>query len=140
MQGYQVLRAGLPQPLTLTTQHTYDHIYSKTSRDYVMIHALHTLCTIALYREYIAFAPWGKAKPEGPLDEPRITQPLPDDMPDYWIDQARKCFGAGKDFAELLIACDAANALVDSTIAGWATYIVGWCGMFTHCSGFLTRS
>ncbi|KAH3952827.1 hypothetical protein HBH98_179290 [Parastagonospora nodorum] len=132
VQGYEVLRAGLPQPLTLTTQHTYDHIYSKTSRDYVMIHALHTLCTIALYREYIAFAPWGKAKPEGPLDEPRITQPLPDDMPDYWIDQARKCFGAGKDFAELLIACDAANALVDSTIAGWATYIVGWCAMYCH--------
>jgi hypothetical protein len=93
-----------------------------------MIHALHTLCTIALYREYIAFAPWGKAKPEGPLDEPRITEPLPNDHPDYWIVQARKCFGAGKDFAELLRVCHSAGALVESTIAGWATYIVGWCG------------
>jgi hypothetical protein len=98
-----------------------------------MIHALHTLCTIALYTQYMPFAPWGKGKPEGPLDEPRITEPLPNDHPDYWIVQARKCFGAGKDFAELLRVCQSAGALVESTIAGWATYIAGWCGELLTC-------
>jgi hypothetical protein len=78
----------------------------------------------------MAFAPWGVKKPEGPLDDPKIKEPIPKDQPDYWILQARRCFGAARDFADLLKACQSANALVDSPIVGWATYIVAWCGEF----------
>jgi hypothetical protein len=126
--GHQELKDRLPDHLTLTPLHTDDYIYDKTknSRSYVLIHALHSLITIALYREYMAFAPWGRTMPVGPLDEPRFAESPPNK--DYWIQQARRCFGAAKDFADLLRACRSAGALVDSTIAGWATYIVGWCG------------
>jgi hypothetical protein len=76
----------------------------------------------------MAFKPWNLKKPEGPLDEPKITESPPEDQPNYWITQARRCFGAAKDFADLLKTCQSADALVDSPIAGWATYIVTWCG------------
>jgi hypothetical protein len=78
----------------------------------------------------MAFAPWNVKIPEGPLDNPRIIEPIPKNQPDYWVIQARKCFGAARDFADLLKACQSANALVDSPIVGWATYIVAWCGAF----------
>jgi hypothetical protein len=94
----------------------------------MLIHALLSLSTIALYREYMAFLPWNVTTPIGPRDEPRITEELPADQQDYWITQARKCFGAAKDFADLLRPAKSANALVDSPIVGWATYIVAWCG------------
>jgi hypothetical protein len=137
--GHQELKARLPDHLTLTPLHTEDIIYDKTknSRNYVLIHALHSLITIALYREYMAFAPWWTNMPVGPLDEPKIDKPPP--TKDYWINQARLCFGAAKDFADLLRACRGAGALVDSTIAGWATYIVGWCGEFSSRSFPLLR-
>jgi hypothetical protein len=137
--GHQELKARLPDHLTLTPLHTEDIIYDKTknSRNYVLIHALHSLITIALYREYMAFAPWWTNMPVGPLDEPKIVDSPP--TKDYWINQARLCFGAAKDFADLLRACRGAGALVDSTIAGWATYIVGWCGEFSSTSFLLLR-
>jgi hypothetical protein len=137
--GHQELKARLPDHLTLTPLHTEDIIYDKikNSRNYVLIHALHSLITIALYREYMAFAPWWTNMPVGPLDEPKIVDSPP--TKDYWINQARLCFGAAKDFADLLRACRGAGALVDSTIAGWATYIVGWCGEFSSTSFPLLR-
>ena len=76
----------------------------------------------------MAFAPWNVQKPQGPLDEPKITEPVPKHQPEYWVTQARRCFGAAKDFADLLKACQSGNALVDTPIAGFATYIVAWCG------------
>jgi len=87
---------------------------------------MHSLCTIALYREYMAFAPFSVTTPEGPLDEPRVNKAIP--YPDYWVRQARKCFGAAREFTDLLEACHRADALVDTPIAGFATYIVAWCG------------
>jgi hypothetical protein len=124
----QRLKAALPRHLVLTPRNTDTHIFYRTSRNYLLIHALHSLCTIALYREYMAFSPWNVQNPQGPLDEPKITEPVPEDQPEYWITQARRCFGAAKDFADLLKACQLANALVDTPIAGFATYIVAWCG------------
>jgi hypothetical protein len=120
------LKAGLPRHLTLTSLNTADHVIDKTSRSYLLIHALYTLCTIALYREYMAFSPWNTKEPCGPLDEPRITDEPPE--ADYWIKQARRMFGDARNFADLLKACRSANALVDSPVAGWTTYIVAWCG------------
>jgi hypothetical protein len=122
----QKLRGALPKHLTLTAPNTLTHIYSKPSKNYVTIHSLHTLSTIALYREYLAFAPWVEKRPSGPIDEPSLKGEPKDK--DYWIKQARSCFGACKDFADLLQACRKTDAFVESPIAGWATYIVAWCG------------
>jgi hypothetical protein len=122
----KTLKEALPKQLALTTRNTDTHIYSKPSKCYVTIHALLTLSTIALYREYLAFAPWLEKGPVGPIDEPKVQGKPP--YKDYWVDQARNCFGACKDFADLLQACRKADKFVESPITGWTTYIVAWCG------------
>jgi hypothetical protein len=122
----EMLKAALPRHLILTQHNTDTRIYSPPSKNYVTIHALHTLSTVALYREYLAFAPWHERRPVGPIDEPKISELPPQE--DYWIQQARACFGACKAFADLLRSCRKADALVESVVAGWATYIVAWCG------------
>jgi hypothetical protein len=101
------------------------------------MHAILSLNTIALYREYMAFLPWNITRPDGPLDEPKIDA-TPRDK-EYWVDQARKCFGAARDLADLLRAAKSANALVDSPIVGWATYIVAWCGEWPEVCSLLFR-
>lgn len=131
------LRAALPNGHRLGSRNTAIHIHNGTSRTYVLIHAIFTLCTISLYREYMAFLPWKVEAPQGPLDKPTIKEKEPD--ADYWIDQARKCFGAAKEFADLLRSCwshhshlphQSQGFLVETPIVGWTTYIVGWCGMY----------
>lgn len=74
----------------------------------------------------MAFAPWRLSAPQGPLDEPLITDHPP--SPDYWANQARECFGAARGFADLLKSCQALDVLVETPIAGFTTYIVAWCG------------
>lgn len=125
---HQRLKNALPMHLRLTPRNTNNHITDKTSRNYLLIHALHSLTTVSLYREYMAFLPWNVQVPQGPLDGPRLKDPMPDDRPKYWITQACECFGAAKDFADLLKVCQSANALVETPIAGFATYITAWCG------------
>jgi hypothetical protein len=129
------LKAALPKELMLTSRNTEHHIAFGNSRNYLLIHAMHTLCTIALYREYMAFSPFSVDVPKGPLDEPRITAIPP--VENYWVHQASQCFGAAREFADLLRACHQANALVDTPIAGFATYIVAWSGRLLIF--FLTR-
>ncbi|KAF2023824.1 hypothetical protein EK21DRAFT_94590 [Setomelanomma holmii] len=127
------LKYTLPRHLTLAPQNTSHHISYKSVRNYLLIHALHTLCTMALYREYMAFLPFNVKRPQGPLDEPRIDEkkfPLP--YPDYWVNQARKCFGDARNFADLLKACRAANALAESPFTGFTCYIVSWCALYCH--------
>ncbi|KAF2031979.1 hypothetical protein EK21DRAFT_43906, partial [Setomelanomma holmii] len=129
----QRLKGALPRNLTLTPRNTSHHVTYKTGRNYLLIHALHTLCTIALYREYMPFLPFIVKRPQGPLDEPRIDEkkfPLP--HPDYWVKQARDCFGDAREFADLLKACRAANALAESPFAGFTCYIVSWCALYCH--------
>ncbi|KAL5116546.1 hypothetical protein ACEQ8H_005542 [Pleosporales sp. CAS-2024a] len=124
------LRNALPNTLTLSPENTEDHICDKTSRSYLVINALLTLCTIALYREYLAFAPWQEEKPKGPLDGPKIVGTPP--SPEYWIDQARQCFAAARDFAQAIDQCQRAGKLVDTAIMVWTTYVVGWCAGYCH--------
>lgn len=124
----QRLKSALPRRFVLTPRNTETHISYKTSRNYVLIHAIYTLCTVALYREYMPFLPWNVQRPQGPLDEPKITEKLPDGQGNYWSNQAQICFGVARDFAHLLRSCQPAHALVETPIAGWATYIVAWCG------------
>lgn len=121
------LKQALPRLLVLTSQNTKNKIGFRTTRSYLLIHAMHTLCTIALYREYMAFCPFSVKVPDGPLDEPKIDEKPPEDKKDYWIKQADDCFRAAREFFDLIEACHQAHALVDIPIVGWATYIVAWC-------------
>lgn len=124
------LKAALPTQTSLTAKNTKKHAYirSKRSCAYVSVHAIYCLCTIALYREYMAFAPWAVSCPVGPLDEPRLKGSPPN--AEYWIRQAQKCFGAAKDYVELLKACQKGSNLTESPIVGFATFLAAWCGKF----------
>lgn len=77
----------------------------------------------------MAFSPWHLDKPSGPVDPPKITEQPP--SPKYWIDQAKNCWIACQEFAELLYESKQKNALVESPVVAFATYSVGWCGTFT---------
>jgi len=123
------LKAALPSHLRLTPFNTDTCVDERRSRTYFLIHAVHSLCTIALYREYMAFLPFTVDEPKGPLDEPKIKETKPEEeLRAYWIHQARTCFGAAKDLADLLHACQLAKAAVDAPFAGFAVYTVAWCG------------
>lgn len=100
----------------------------------MQIHAVHTISTIALYREYVPFTPFGLTEPKGPLDEPRIKEEKPEEeLRKYWIEQARFLFGAARDFADLLGACQSANVEIDALCVGFTTYTVAWCGELDTC-------
>lgn len=119
-------KADLPKQLKLSRLNTDARIYDKKFRTYMQIHAVHSLSTIALYREYVPFTPFGLTEPKGPLDEPRLKGTPPDE--DYWIKQARLLFGAARDFADLLGACQSAGVELDALCCGFTTYTVAWCG------------
>lgn len=93
-----------------------------------MLHAVITLCTIALYREYMAFLPFKVESPQGPLDEPKFEQKPPDDKPDYWVDQARECFKAAKEFSDLVQECWRWDRLVETPVSAFTVYTVAFCG------------
>lgn len=122
----QLLKAGLPEQLQLTPENTQDRIYNGSDK-YVLIHAMYMMCTVWLYREYMAMMPWKLTFPQGPLDEPLITEKPP--HPNYWIDQAKACFGACKDFADLLHSVHSSssnNRLVETPTVAFATFTVAW--------------
>ncbi|KAL6708497.1 hypothetical protein ACN47E_002760 [Coniothyrium glycines] len=130
----QKLKRELPQNLQLTAENTEDRAYHKPEK-YVLIHAMYTLCVIFLYREYLPFAPWGAKGPEGPLEEPLITEKHPS-RPNYWIDQARAFCKTCRDFADLLEAMQAAEpeSLIASPIVGFAAF--GVCISIIYCQIF----
>lgn len=128
IKKHEAFQSALPKHMTLNPDNTAACIINKKLRNYISIHAIFSLCTIALYREYLALLPWGQEKPTGPLDEPTIDESPPDGQKDYWVTCARKCFGAARDFADLLRTCESCGAMSESPIVVWTTYIVAWCG------------
>ena len=133
------LKDRLPEHLQLTPENTQDQIYHGSDK-YVLIHTVYTLCTVWLYREYMAMAPWGLSSPSGPLDEPLILKDPPER--DYWIKQAKACFGACRDYADLLYAVQLHavhpkldNKLVETPIVAFAAYTVSWSSK-SACSEF----
>lgn len=74
----------------------------------------------------MAFMPWDEPEPRGPLDEPRIEK-IPNE-PDYWKNQARKCFRAAREFADLLETFRVAQTLDPNPLVGFAAFTVATCG------------
>jgi hypothetical protein len=120
-------KRALPVDFQLIRQNFAEQYYGNCWDKYVLIHALHTVCTVALYREYMAFSPWSESKAKGPLDAPKITDDPPSG-PEYWVDQARACWKACQDYAELLQFCKQRGVQVENPVVAFAAYTVGWCG------------
>lgn len=130
-QGLKGLTRALPGDLTLTPRNTLAHIENNTSRHYTLMHSVHLLCSIALYREYMAFLPFDLDKPVGPVDEPTLPpEKFPLEDPLYWENQARDCFKAARSLIDLLHACQMKNVLVETPLSGYATWQAVTCGKF----------
>ena len=75
----------------------------------------------------MAMAPWGISRPKGPLDVPLIVETPP--TTDYWVEQAKVCFGACREYADLLHAVhsdSSNNTLVETPTVAFAAYTVAW--------------
>lgn len=94
------------------------------------MHAGHLLCSITLYREYMAFLPFSLHEPIGPLDAPKIPKQKVPPNENYWRNQASNCFGAARSLVDLLHTCQEANLLVETPLAGFATWQAVHCGEF----------
>lgn len=128
----RLFKAELPDQLQLTPENNQDRIYNG-SDNYLLIHALYTVCTVFLYREYMAMAPWAEKKPVGPLDEPLIRARLPTE--DYWVNQAQECWKVCKEFIDLLDDMQSARRNADlpqmPTVA-FASFTVALCTIYCH--------
>ncbi|KAI8936508.1 hypothetical protein NX059_006913 [Plenodomus lindquistii] len=128
----KALKSELPNHLQLNPEIAEDRIYNGSDK-YVLIHALYTVCTVFLYREYMAMAPWSIECPQGPLDEPLITAE-PDD-PNYWVDQAKECWKTCKEFIDLLHSIQTRrtpNSLIQMPTVAFAAFTVALCTIYCH--------
>ena len=121
----------IPSDLRLSPSRTEAHIRLRTSRNYVQLHAIFTLCSIALHREYMPFLPFECKKPSGPTDAPTfegIVPPTNKGGEDYWDIRAQECFKAAKEFHDLLHTCQEGGVLVETPVTVFAVYHVLVCG------------
>ncbi|CAO2650530.1 Nn.00g018220.m01.CDS01 [Neocucurbitaria sp. VM-36] len=120
------LKRDLPEQLQLTPENTQIRLYNGPADKYLLIHAMCMMCTVWLYREYMPLSPWTLKSPQGPLDDPLISETPPE--PDYWVNQAKDCFGACKDFANLLHSLHDVQA--ETPTMAFATYTVAWSAIY----------
>lgn len=125
------IKEDLPDELQLTSINTENHIYetpSTTSRTYYLIHAILQLSTAYLYPEYLPTYGFRLKKPQGPMDAPLVTEPLPEDQPNYWEDKAKECFEYVRDFVGVLRSFKDRDLVPESPFVGHAVYKAAWCG------------
>ncbi|KAH6615115.1 fungal-specific transcription factor domain-containing protein [Boeremia exigua] len=129
------IRDDLPEELRLTSINTENHVYgapSATSRTYFMIHAILMLSATYLAPEYMPTFGFRLTKPQGPMDEPSVTEPLPDDQPDYWVEKAKECFEYVRDFVSVLQSFKERGLVVESPFMGHAVWRAAWAAMYCH--------
>ena len=121
----------LPEELRLNSINTENHIYgppSVASRTYFMIHAVLMLCKTYLAPEYLPTFGYRVTKPQGPLDPPLVTEPLPVDQPDYWVEKAADCFEYVRDYASVLQSFKDRDLVVESPFMSHAIWRAAWAG------------
>lgn len=125
----------LPEELRLNPINTENHIYgppSVASRTYFMIHAVLMLCKTYLAPEYLPTFGYRVTKPQGPLDPPLVTEPLPVDQPDYWVEKAKACFEYVRDYASVLQSFKDRDLVVESPFMSHAIWRAAWAAMYCH--------
>ncbi|KAG9197476.1 hypothetical protein G6514_001544 [Epicoccum nigrum] len=126
---------SLPEELRLNPINTENHIYgppSVASRTYFMIHAVLMLCKTYLAPEYLPTFGYRVAKPQGPLDPPLVTEPLPVDQPDYWVEKAEDCFEYVRDYVSVLQSFKDRDLVVESPFMAHAIWRAAWAAMYCH--------
>ncbi|KAJ4407546.1 hypothetical protein N0V91_003815 [Didymella pomorum] len=127
------IKEELPDELQLTSINTENHVYetpSTTSRTYYLIHAILQLSTAYLYPEYLPTYGFRLKKPQGPMDAPLVTDPVPEDQPHYWEDKAKECFEYVRDFVSMLRSFKDRDLVVESPFIAHAVYKAAWCAMY----------
>ncbi|CAI6243958.1 unnamed protein product [Periconia digitata] len=126
----------LPDEIKLFPEQINTHIEDGTSRSYTHLHCVISICEITLHREWLPFAPFGRDKPEGPIDEPLVKESPPPHDPDYWDKSAQKCFNAARNIIELMWLCHQHGVMVNNPLSGFAIYssyfTVIWCKFFPN--------
>lgn len=64
------------------------------------------------------------------MDEPLVTEPLPPDQPNYWVEKATECFEYVRDFVSILQSFKDRNLVVESAFIGHAVYKAAWDGQY----------
>jgi hypothetical protein len=128
------IKEELPDELQLTSINTENHVYetpSTTSRTYYLIHAILQLSTAYLYPEYLPTYGFRLKKPQGPMDAPLVTDPVPQEQPNYWEDKAKECFEYVRDFVSMLRSFKDRDLVVESPFIAHAVYKAAWCGKWS---------
>ena len=102
----------------------------KTSTPYTLVHAVYSLCLIALHREYVPFIPIRCSKPEGPVDAPLFPADKYNVPAGFWDESARECFRSAREIMDLVRTCQEWRALVETPIIGFAVYTVAFVGVY----------
>lgn len=131
----QEIKRALPDELQLSPFNTENHVYappSATSRIYFMLHAVLMLTTSYLAPEYLPTFGFKQTGPTGPLDDPKVTENVPDDQPDYWVAKAAECFEYVRDFVGILRSFKERDLVVESPFMGHAFWRAAWAAMYCH--------
>jgi hypothetical protein len=99
-----------------------------------MIHAVLMLCKTYLAPEYLPTFGYRVAKPQGPLDPPLVTEPLPVDQPDYWVEKAEDCFEYVRDYVSVLQSFKDRDLVVESPFMAHAIWRAAWAGKWNRCA------
>lgn len=62
------------------------------------------------------------------MDAPLVTDPVPEDQPNYWEDKAKECFEYVRDFVSVLRSFKDRDLIVESPFIAHAVYKAAWCG------------
>ena len=108
--------------LTFSFRNTQGQVFSKTYRNYVLLHSLFAICDMALHREYLPLLPFEPEKPIGPIDGDKDH--LKNPPPGFWERDAEKCFKAAKDYLDLMTTCHEYGALVETPMTGFSLFYV----------------
>lgn len=62
------------------------------------------------------------------MDEPLVTEPLPLDQPNYWVEKIAECFEYVRDFVSMVQSFKDRGIVVEAPFVGHAIYKAAWAG------------
>ncbi|KAF1817495.1 hypothetical protein P152DRAFT_478469 [Eremomyces bilateralis CBS 781.70] len=120
-------RDRLPRDLTLTSANISAHVTSRTSTSYALLHATLILCTMILHREFLPFLPLkrNQTAASGGFQVDELSAPT-----GFYEDSAKQLFKSARELIDLLQTCQEWGYVVQTPIAGFATYFAALLGVY----------